>query len=173
MRQLVMTAVGPDRPGLVGQLTGTLHKAGGNVADSRMVNLRGQFALLVLVEGDEAALPAMRQAFEAAAKALGLTMSVTTQGPAAQAVRGVPYHLKTYSPDQPGIVAKISELLRQHGVNIEELSTRLQSAPFTGEPLFTMDIDMTVPSNVPVRKLRQELETLCDGLNADVDLEPA
>ncbi len=173
MRQLVMTAVGPDRSGLVGQLTGSLHKAGGNVADSRMVNLRGQFALLVLVEADEAVLPGLRQAFENTAQSLGLTVSVTPQAAALSAVKGVPYRLKTYSADQPGIVARVSDLLRQHGVNIEELSTRLQSAPFAGEPLFTMEIDMTVPSGVSVRKLRAELETVCDGLNADVDLEPA
>jgi glycine cleavage system regulatory protein len=32
---------------------------------------------------------------------------------------------------------------------------------------------LTVPGSVPVRKLRVELEALCDQLNCDVDLEPA
>src|SRR3954452_21329891 len=48
--QWIITAVGPDRPGLVGDLTGHLHAAGANLLDSRMVNLRGQFALVLLME---------------------------------------------------------------------------------------------------------------------------
>ena len=50
MSQLIITAVGPDRPGIVGELTGHLHSAGGNILDSRMVNLRGQFAIVLLIE---------------------------------------------------------------------------------------------------------------------------
>jgi glycine cleavage system transcriptional repressor len=40
MPQMIITAVGPDRPGIVGELTGELHSAGANILDSRMVNLR-------------------------------------------------------------------------------------------------------------------------------------
>src|SRR5690348_7753040 len=57
MAQLIITAVGPDRPGIVGELTSHLHAAGGNLLDSRMINLRGEFAMMILVEtsADEAA----------------------------------------------------------------------------------------------------------------------
>ena len=48
MSAWVITAVGPDRPGLVQTLTSALLEASGNVADSRMINLRGQFALILL-----------------------------------------------------------------------------------------------------------------------------
>jgi glycine cleavage system transcriptional repressor len=46
--ELVVTAVGPDRPGIASDFTGHVHAAGANLADSRMVNLRGQFALLAV-----------------------------------------------------------------------------------------------------------------------------
>ena len=35
--------------------------------------------------------------------------------------------------------------LRQHGVNIEELSARQDSAPFDGSPLFMTEMRLTVP----------------------------
>src|SRR3954465_15143150 len=54
MAQWIVTAVGPDRPGIVGELTGHLHAAGANLLDSRMVNLRGQFALVLLMECPDA-----------------------------------------------------------------------------------------------------------------------
>src|SRR5262249_6564839 len=49
--ELVVTAIGPDRPGLASEFAGHVLGAGANLADSRMVNLRGQFAILALVEG--------------------------------------------------------------------------------------------------------------------------
>src|SRR5687767_1508801 len=55
MAQIIITAVGPDRPGIVGELTAHLHWAGGNILDSRMVNLRGEFAMMILLEADDAA----------------------------------------------------------------------------------------------------------------------
>ena len=75
MPQLILNALGPDRPGIVGQVTGHLHAAGANVLDSRMVNLRGQFALLLLVEAPDDALANLRQSLPALADSIGLRLS--------------------------------------------------------------------------------------------------
>jgi len=61
MAQLIITAVGPDRPGLAGELTGHLHSHGANLLDSRMVNLRGQFAMLILLEAPADAVATMQR----------------------------------------------------------------------------------------------------------------
>jgi glycine cleavage system transcriptional repressor len=173
MAQLVVTAIGPDRPGLVGQFTGHLHDAGANLADSRMVNLRGQFAMIVLVEGSEAVIQMLRQTLPGAGAKIGLAVTLAPQAAGAAPIPGVPYRLKVYSMDQPGIVHRVSDLLRQQQVNIEELQTRLESAAFAGTPLFTMTARLTVPPGVSVRTLREAIGTLCEPLNCDVDLEPA
>lgn len=173
MQQFVVTAVGPDRPGIVEQLTAHLHQAGGNVLDSRMANLRGQFTVMMLVEADDGAAAALHPSLTALAEGIGLRLTLTDTGPRPQAVSGLPFQLKTYSLDQPGIVHRVSELLRARGVNIEELTTRQASAPFAGGLLFLMEMRLTVPSQVPIRELRAELQTLCDTLNCDLDFEPA
>ena len=173
MSQVIITAIGPDRPGLVGELSGHVHSAGGNILDSRMVNLRGQFALMMLIEGDESAVKKLGGELPGVGNKLGLKLTTSAQGAPAKAVAGVPFKLKTYSMDQPGIVHRVTHLLQGHGVNIEELSARQESAAFAGSPLFVMEMKVTVPPAVAVRKLRVELEALCDQLNCDVDLEPA
>jgi glycine cleavage system regulatory protein len=58
-------------------------------------------------------------------------------------------------------------------VNIEELSAWQESAAFAGTPIFLAEMRLTVPPSVALRKLRVDLETLCNELNCDVDLEPA
>jgi glycine cleavage system transcriptional repressor len=173
MRQFILTALGPDRPGLVDHLTGHIRAAGGNILDSRMVNLRGQFALLMLVECAPEQAGPLEQSLPAAAAAVGLALQVAPQAPAAQPVAGVPMRLKTYSLDQPGIVHRITSLLHRRGVNVEELSSRQESAPFVGTPLFLLEMRVTVPPAVPIRELRRELEILADELNCSLDFEPA
>jgi glycine cleavage system transcriptional repressor len=173
MPQLILNALGPDRPGIVGQVTGHLHAAGANVLDSRMVNLRGQFAMILLVEAEPPALAQLRTSLPALAEKIGLRLTLTDGAPAAAPVKGIPFKLKTYSLDQPGIIHKISDLLREQGVNIEELSARQESAPFAGDPLFLMEMRLTLPAGASIQSIRSKLQSLCDTLNCDVDFEPA
>ena len=144
MPNLILTAVGQDRPGLVGELTGHLHTGGGgggggaNIIESRMVNLRGQFAVILLIDVSDP--KALRASIPDVAARTGLAISIAEQSTPATPAKGIPYRLKTYSLDQPGLVHRISAVLRTHGVNIEDLAARQESAPFAGDPLFTMEM---------------------------------
>ncbi len=174
MPQLILTAVGPDRPGIVGELTAHLHAAGANLLDSRMVNLRGEFAMMILLEAAEGGSKKLAGDLPGIGEAMGLRLTVTPQDATApRAVSGMRYVLKTYSMDQPGIVARLSSVLRGLGVNIEELSARQESAPFAGSPLFQTEMRLTVPATVPLGQLRAQLEAVGNELNCDVDLDPA
>jgi glycine cleavage system transcriptional repressor len=172
MPQLIITAIGPDRPGMVGELTSHLHKAGGNIIDSRMVNLRGEFAMLILLECVSASIEPLRRDVSEVGKKMGLHLEMTEQRGAQRIVQGLPFRLKTYSMDQPGIVARLSHILRAHGVNIEELSARQESAPFAGTPLFLTEFRLTVPATAALGKLRADLESVGAELNCDIDLDP-
>jgi glycine cleavage system transcriptional repressor len=173
MAQLIITAVGPDRPGIVGELTGHLHATDGNLLDSRMVNLRGEFAMMILVELPEDAVGRLKSDLPPLGERMGLRLTVSPQGAIAKHVQGLPYVLKTYSLDQPGIVARVTRVLREFGVNIEDLSARQESAPFAGSPLFSTEMRLTVPPEVPLGKLKQQLEAVANELNCDIDLDPA
>lgn len=170
--ELVVTAVGPDRPGIASDFSGHVHACGANLADSRMVNLRGQFALLALVEGTEEVLSKVKARLGEAAAKMNLTVGFSS---ATKTTRreGVPFRLKTYSMDQPGIVHRITSYLHEQEINIEELETRLESAPFMGTPVFNLEIVMLVPQGKNVKTLRRALEELGDALNCDVDIDPA
>src|ERR1700722_4121559 len=94
--QYVISAVGPDRPGLVGDLTGHLHAAGANLLDSRMVNLRGQFALVLLMECPESVAAVVSRSLPEAAEKMGLRLSLLQHAMAkgAEGVVGIPMRLK-------------------------------------------------------------------------------
>ena len=173
MTQLLIWAVGPDRPGIVGELTGKLHASAGNLLDSRMVNLRGQFAAILVAEVPADSAQQVSANLRSAGQEMGLQLTVEPAPQTPAVVEGMRYRLKTYSLDQPGIVARLSKVLRDHGVNIEELSARQESAAFAGDPLFIAELRLTIPKTVPLRTLRDQLELLCTEMNCDIDLDPA
>ena len=175
-QELVVTAVGPDRPGIASDFTGHVHAAGANLADTRMANLRGQFALIALVQGTHEVLEDVKRRMKESAPRMHLAVEFhapSTKEGAHASRDGVPFRLKTYSMDQPGIVHRFTHYLREQHINVEELETRLESAPFMGSPVFTMEIVMLVPKTVSVKEIRRELEELGDKLNCDVDIDPA
>ena len=174
MSAWIITAVGPDRPGLVQTLTSRLLDASANVADSRMINLRGQFALILLAEIPDEGAQAVQDQLAQSASELGLSIEFCAASEA-QALRtaaavGVPYRLRIFAMDQPGIVHQITDVLHRSSVNVEELETRSQPSPQSGAPLFSMDVRITVPADVAIRELRGELTSVCDSLNCDLEL---
>ena len=49
---IVLTAIGPDRPGLVDEISSFLAARKINIEDSRMAVLGGEFAIIMLASGE-------------------------------------------------------------------------------------------------------------------------
>lgn len=171
---LVVTAVGEDRPGLVSRITGLIANAGCNVEDSRMSVLGTQFAFILLLAGDEAAVQAVEGAVAAVADELDLFLTSRRSGPPKGRAVGdrIPYEVRAVSLDHPGVVHQITHFLAQRGINIGELSTRTHAAPVTGAPLFSMRLAVEVPAGAGIGGLRRDLEQFCDPLGVDVEIRP-
>lgn len=169
---LLITAVGPDRPGIVDDLSGWIFESGLNIEESRMTQLGGEFAILMLVsdpEGKGTDLESRRDAFEASS---GLTLFIhaARPGPLPSGQPVLPYALTATALDHPGIVHRVTRLLRSHSINIVEAGTRTTPAPFTGTPIFRLDIEMDIPAGVSLARLREELRALGEQENIDFDL---
>jgi len=52
IQQLVVTALGPDRPGIVARLMKRVLECGDNMAESRMARLASDFTILMLITFD-------------------------------------------------------------------------------------------------------------------------
>lgn len=174
MPHALLTAIGADRPGLVEEVSQFIFDRGGNIEDSRMVNLRGQFAIMLLVGGANETLDRLRQDVAALSRQSGLHAELrpASEVPAG-AVPALPFRLTGTGIDQPGLVHRLAHLLRGMQVNIESLESRLTAAPYTGAPMFEIELILSVPRTTPLKRLRQQVGSLCDELNVDWTLEPA
>src|SRR5581483_2917984 len=65
MQHSVLAVIGADRVGLVDEVSEFVLARGGSIEDSRMVNLRGQFAIIMLVAGTGEALDRLDADLEA------------------------------------------------------------------------------------------------------------
>jgi glycine cleavage system regulatory protein len=166
---LVLTVIGPDRPGLVSAVSDTIAAGGGNWLDTRMASLSGQFAGMVLVAIDSEkadALVASLRALEQ--QGLRLTILRTSAQPPAV---GRTVRLELIGLDRPGIIRDISHVLAADRVSIIELESELVSGAFSGEAMFKARARLLLPDGLHMDDLRQALEGIAHELMVDLTLD--
>ncbi len=168
---MVLTAVGADRPGLVERISILIHGAGANLEDSRMAILGGEFALILLFAGQDAALRRAEAGANELARELGLTISLRPTAATAKVPDYLPYRLRVSGVDRPGIVAMVSSLLAGRHINVAALDSHLGFAPLSGTPLFHLQARLQVPSQLALATLRADIGRLCEEENLDFLLE--
>ena len=170
---LVVTAIGPDRPGIVKEISDVAQRFGASWAGSRMANLAGQFAGMVHFEvPDEHAGDLADALGTLESQGLRIVIARSKGGVAATVRRRV--RLELVGHDRPGIVRDLSGSLAQRGVSIEELETQVASAAMSGEHLFKVKAVLAVPEELTNADLQRGLESLANEMMVDLELgEPA
>jgi glycine cleavage system transcriptional repressor len=170
-RQLVLTAVGPDRPGLVQEIAAVVHGAGANLEDSRMAILGGEFAVLMLVSGGREAVSRVEADVNALGERLGFKIFSTETQALTSPRNFLLYRLRVSGVDRPGIVSSVSRVFAGRSINVASLESRIVYAPLSGTPMFVLTAELQVPSEVALGELRRELSATCDEENLDFILE--
>ena len=171
MESLVVTVIGKDRPGLVESVSAVVEAHGGSWVESRMSRLAGEFAgiLRISVPGDRVEpLTAALDALEAR----GLRV-VVERGADDPVDEGHVIVLELVGGDRPGIVHRISEALAARNVNVDELDTECEGAPWSGDTLFKARARLRAPRDLDLEQLREGLEAIAGDLMVDITLAEA
>ncbi len=169
----VLSAIGPDRPGLVAKITDFLLARGGNVEDSRMAVLGGDFAVILLFSVDSAGFETIMRDRERLAAETDLALVLRrTEARAPQDEARLLWQVKAVALDHPGIVHRLSEALAQRGINIVEFESHVAPAPVSGTPVFSMEAAISVPASVRAADLRAALARIGDEECVDIDVRP-
>ena len=162
---LVMTLIGPDRTGLVESVARAVAGHGGNWLESRMCRLGGEFAGILRVEIPADQKPALLEALQ---KIPRLNVVVQPDPKPASATAGRQTRLEIVGHDRPGIVREITSALTRAGVNVEEFSSEVASAPMSGETLFKATARLQLPDRCDLASLKRDLEKIAADLLVDV-----
>eukprot|EP00271_Cylindrocystis_brebissonii_P022088 TRINITY_DN82_c0_g1_i1.p1 TRINITY_DN82_c0_g1~~TRINITY_DN82_c0_g1_i1.p1 ORF type:complete len:317 (+),score=46.47 TRINITY_DN82_c0_g1_i1:223-1173(+) len=173
VRQLVVTASGPDRPGIVSRVSKCVLECGGNVEESRMARLAGDFSIIMLVSIDATTPQKAEELQQRLLQIQGLQVhSHWTEDDRCRekAPKRKFRRISLRGADNPGLVYNVAEYLASNNINIENLETATQEAPFGGSILFSMDGVITMPLHMSTSRLLAHLQVLQTTLGVDITL---
>lgn len=170
MRSLVLTLIGPDRPGVVERISDCVTRHHGNWLGSRMAHLAGQFAGILHLEVPAEHATKLRSALDDLQSRDGLRLIVEEATiPVAEVGRMVLVDL--VGQDRPGIVSELSEFFARQHLNVEELATDRENAAMSNEALFRARVRLTVPPTMTIAELHRGIERLADDLMVEIKLD--
>jgi glycine cleavage system transcriptional repressor len=146
MSRFAVSVFGRDRPGIVAAMTRVLADAGCNLEDTSMTILRGHFAMMLVISGGASIFARDLEArLSPVADRLDLQLSVRSASDDVTTAQlaGERWSAAMYAADRPGLVARVSEVLADHQVNIVGLETRLVGEP---DAVYVMHFELEVPA---------------------------
>lgn len=156
---LVVTVIGPDRPGIVSLLSQRAQGHGANWAASHMASLAGQFAGMVHFEVPHANVEPLTSALlglESSGLRVVIARSDAPPVPAGQRLAT----LELSGVDRPGIIRDLSGVLAQRGGSIADLHTEIVNGTDAAGHRFRIKATVLVPATLRNDALRLALESL-------------
>lgn len=163
-----LTVTGKDKIGLVEALAEQIQQRQGNWLESRLCRLGGRFAGIVRVE-----FASPPDALPEKVESLSCQWEHVLDEEAAENRAESSARVHILAADRPGLVKQISRLLASAGANVEEVESRVKSAPFSGEQMFEANYWITLPPGGDQVKLASGLESLAEELMCEIDFEDA
>ncbi len=167
MTQLVLTVVGDDRAGLVRSLADIVGENGGNWETSRLAELAGTFAGIVLVSVPDARADELKRALQ---RLDGLLRITVHGGTASSEPAGRRFTFSVLGDDRPGIVRDITGILGRHGITIDLFSSRTREAPMAGGMLFEATVTARAHEESDAAAAVADLERLASEIQVDLSL---
>lgn len=168
--KLVLSAVGPDQVGLVEKISAFLGECKANIEDSKMAVFCGEFAIIMLVSGDDADLSRLEENQSELAVRTGLHVFLRRPSETRYSEKAAAYRLIASSLDHPGIVHRLTSELSSAGINIDSMETKTYPAPWSGTPMFRFEAHLSIPDHINIPRLRSHVLAIGEEENIDVEL---
>jgi methionyl-tRNA formyltransferase len=166
---LVVTIMGPDRHGIVSQLAERAQRYGANWAASRMTRLAGTFAGMVHFEAPRENADALEAALRQL-ESSGLQVVIARSDGATVPAALRAFELELVGEDRVGIVSRLTKMLAERGISIENIHTELTRSGVSGKQTFKIGAHLLVPAALPVDDLRRDLGALASEMMLDIGL---
>ena len=152
-----ITILGPDKPGLVEDISATILSHHGNWLTSNLSHLAGHFAGII-----EAAVPEehLQELQDALHSLPHLEVRIERGTDTLPDVPSEEINFVITGNDRPGIVQELASVIRHKGANITHLNSKQQSAPNWGVPIFSAVATVALPVGITKMKSSVRLNRL-------------
>jgi glycine cleavage system transcriptional repressor len=171
----VLVAFGPDRPGLLDEISAFLMERGGKIEEIRVAELGGHFAFLARAVGPQSALEKIKSELSTLAGGSHIHAEMHPYHDAGGTRDDAfPFRFTATGKGQATTMQRISHLMRVLNINIEDVKTRILAPAPQGQPApFELELRLSVPRQTPVSMLRDYLAHLCGEMHVEWQLNPA
>ena len=166
MKHLIIKGIGPDRPGIVSNISKFVTSNNGNIEESRMIRLGSEFSIIMLIaipDDSQDNLSNQLESIEGIKFYLTPTRKLSSY-------EYPNYIISVSGADNEGIVYGVADSIGSLGINIIEVITDTQNAPVTGSILFHMVAKVYLGKNKK-DELSKELSKIGTNLGLDMKLE--
>ena len=170
---IILTAVGPDRPGMAHALAQVLAEAGCNLEDTTMTRLAGEFAMILIVtpppnlslEQLKTQLAPLEQSHNLFINSREIADDASL--PEQDENENLPrFMVSAYGAERSGLLAKLTGIFTAHNVNITDVQSRVASRG----TVYVMLFEIQLPPGLEQEVLRHELEKAAGEIGVTVNL---
>lgn len=163
-QQLVVTAIGTDRTGIVSKLARLVTDCNCNITDSRMAIFGGEFTFIMLLSGDPAAISRIEHLLPALGVELDLTTMTKRTGLHQHREVAAHYVLEYTGPDRVGTLGAITGLLASRQVYIGSLQSQSKTAA-DGQSIMHTQMTLELPQGEPATQIAADISSLMQQMN--------
>ena len=162
-RYIVLSGGGEDRVGIVNEIAHGIASVGGNIELQRAAKLAGEFALIMLVSVDEDQLKidaAIEKLTQLSTENFPVTVRRAFDIDEESLESALEVELTAEGADQPGIIDAVTLFLVQQNISIATMDYDVANAPMTGTGLLQMRARLSVPGDVELSQIENDLADL-------------
>ncbi|WP_441004397.1 glycine cleavage system protein R [Pseudocolwellia agarivorans] len=163
MKNLIISFISLDRPGLVDTISNVVRQHNGNWQSSSLNHMSGYFtgAIEVAVEAVKS-----QGLIDALNDIEGLESNIKISDNGRDQIQPS-IVLEITANDREGIIQEVSSIIHKQGGNLIKVVSETEIAPHSGQELFKAKVTVTLDSQ-QIDKLTDAIESLADDLMVDV-----
>ena len=166
MKHLIIKGIGPDRPGIVSNISKFVTSNNGNIEESRMIRLGSEFSIIMLIEIPDDLQDNLSNQLESI-EGIKFYLTPTRK---LSSYEYPNYIISVSGADNEGIVYGVADSIGSLGINIIEVITDTQNAPVTGSILFHMVAKVYLGKDKK-EELSKELSSIETDFGLSIKLE--
>jgi len=173
MKKVVISVLGQDRPGIIAAVSGILFAEGCNIENVDQTILQSEFSGIFI-----AGIPVERD-YEDLHKCLldglqGMGLNVFIKPldhsqPRLEFGASEPFVYTTRGPDKKGLVASITRIIADYGVNVTNLQAVFRGSDNPSDNIMIYEVD--VPSDVIQKDLHADLRRTAERLGLEISIQ--
>ena len=166
-KNIILSVIGPDKSGIVSDISKFVKAYSGNIEKSRMVRLEDYFTIMVQINIQKDKIKNLEQDLT---NYSNYTFSIHSLESANNNENEDIHTVYLKGIDSEGIVYKITNEFAKLNINIEELETNLENAPMSGLSLFSLKAKIS-HARLNLEALKKTMDKLAAELDVNINIE--